>query len=67
MGLPGWQDSIRPASELDSAGAEFARSQRVRELARRLALEITARDKVAKATKARGPSQDQAMFRPGQW
>eukprot|EP00959_Pyramimonas_sp_CCMP1952_P136456 2855767-Pyramimonas_sp.AAC.1 len=67
MGLPGWQDAIRPASELDSAGSEFARSQRIRELARKLALEATARDKIAKASKARGPGQAQVSFTPGQW
>eukprot|EP00959_Pyramimonas_sp_CCMP1952_P022982 482790-Pyramimonas_sp.AAC.1 len=65
MGLPGWQDCLRPPSEQDSAGAEFARSQRVRDVARRLAMETTARDKIHKASKAKGPSQ--TTFSPGQW
>eukprot|EP00959_Pyramimonas_sp_CCMP1952_P044210 924050-Pyramimonas_sp.AAC.1 len=47
---------LRPASEWDSAGAEYARSQKVRELARRLALETIAREKVQRASRVRaGP------------
>eukprot|EP00959_Pyramimonas_sp_CCMP1952_P294218 6154023-Pyramimonas_sp.AAC.1 len=57
MGLPGRLDCLRPATEQDSAGAEFARSQSVRDVARRLAMEIAARDKLHTASKARGPSQ----------
>eukprot|EP00959_Pyramimonas_sp_CCMP1952_P224270 4689455-Pyramimonas_sp.AAC.1 len=57
VGLPGWQDSLRPAFELDSARAEFARPQKVQELARGLALETAARQKVQKASRTRaGPT-----------
>eukprot|EP00959_Pyramimonas_sp_CCMP1952_P334269 7000485-Pyramimonas_sp.AAC.1 len=45
-GISGWRDMISPASEQDAAGAEFARSQRVRAAARRLAIEANARDEI---------------------
>eukprot|EP00959_Pyramimonas_sp_CCMP1952_P018568 392348-Pyramimonas_sp.AAC.1 len=64
-GLPGRHDATCPATEQDSAGAEFARAQEVRAVARRLAMETTVREKISRASKARGPAFKE--FTPGQW
>eukprot|EP00959_Pyramimonas_sp_CCMP1952_P055670 1163374-Pyramimonas_sp.AAC.1 len=63
--VPGWRDMLSPASEQDSAGAEFARSQEVRAAARRLAIEANAHEKISRASKARAPALK--SFTPGQW
>eukprot|EP00959_Pyramimonas_sp_CCMP1952_P284724 5952326-Pyramimonas_sp.AAC.1 len=64
-GLPGWQDAVRPPSEQDQAGAEFARAQEVRAAARRLAMEVTSREKISRASRAKAPNVQ--TFTPGQW
>eukprot|EP00959_Pyramimonas_sp_CCMP1952_P237633 4965928-Pyramimonas_sp.AAC.1 len=55
----------RSGAEQDEAGAEFARAQEVRAAARRLALEVTAGEKISRASRAKTPTA--IKYTPGQW
>ena len=62
---PGWSDILCDPTEADSAAKEFKRSHNIRERAKRLAMETTAKEKVAQAAKP--PVHRYRTWTPGQW
>ena len=61
----GWDEALCDATEGDTATAEFRRSHRVREKARKLAMESTCREKVREAAKP--PLHKHRSWAAGQW
>ena len=61
----GAEDLKEPATDADTAAAQFARQHSLRQEARRLLFEHAERTRVASATKA-APHRDRS-FTPGQW
>ena len=62
---PGWDEVLCDATEGDTATAEFRRSHRIREKARKLAMENTCREKVREASKP--PLHRHRSWAAGQW
>ena len=62
---PGWSDALCDPGEMDTPAFEFKRAHQIREAAKKLAMESTARDKVREA--ARPPLHKYRTWSAGQW
>ena len=60
-----WQDVVADAYDLDTAGAEFARAQKLRQKARKLCVQFTSSEKVRLGSSHRPRKQTQWAI--GQW
>ena len=62
---PGWADVLCDPTELDTAAAEFRRAHRIREQAKRLAMETVSKEKLREASKP--PLHKYRTWTAGQW
>jgi len=62
---PGWADILCDPTEMDTAAAEFKRAHRIREQAKKLAMETTSKEKLREA--ARPPMHRYRTWTAGQW
>lgn len=62
---PGWSDILCDPTEMDTAAAEFKRAHRIREQAKKLAMEHTSKEKLRDAAKP--PMHRYRTWTAGQW